>query len=155
VIADQSVNYVERFIIDEGNTAQRVEKDYGYDLMLFTYDEKGYIEPGLTFLQLKAAETLKQAGSTYVFDLDIRDYHLWVTENSPVFLVLFGAALRRAYWLHVQDYFEKDLSRRPRAWAKSVRVRVPRRQTLSRRAIAKMRDAKWAVLTAAKAGGKS
>ena len=31
VIADQSVNHVERFIIDEGHTAQRLEKDYGYD----------------------------------------------------------------------------------------------------------------------------
>jgi hypothetical protein len=26
VIADQGVNYVERFIIDEGHTAQRLEK---------------------------------------------------------------------------------------------------------------------------------
>ena len=34
VIADQSVNYVERFIIDAGHTAQRMEKDYGYDLLL-------------------------------------------------------------------------------------------------------------------------
>ncbi len=34
VIADQSVNYVERFIIDEGHTAQRLERDYGYDLLL-------------------------------------------------------------------------------------------------------------------------
>ena len=155
VIADKSVNYVERFIIDEGHTTQRMEKDYGYDLMLFTYDEQGYLEPGLAFLQLKAAETLKQSGSAYVFDLDIRDYHLWVTENSPVFLVLFSAAQRRAYWLHVQHYFEKDVSRRPRKGAKTIRVRVPKRQTFSRRAVAQMRDAKWAVLTAAKTGGKS
>ncbi len=35
-------SYVERFIIDAGHTAQRVEKDYGYDLLLFTYDEDGY-----------------------------------------------------------------------------------------------------------------
>ncbi len=41
VIADQSVNHVERFIIDEGHTAQRMEKDYGYDLVLMTYDEQG------------------------------------------------------------------------------------------------------------------
>jgi len=155
VIADQSVNYVERFIIDEGHTTQRLEKDYGYDLMLFTYDDRGYLEPGLTFLQLKAAEMLKQSGAAYVFDLDVRDYHLWVTENYPVFLVLFDAARRRAYWLHVQFYFQNDASRRPRKWAKTVRVRVPKRQTLSRGAIAQMQDAKWAVLTAAKTGGKS
>jgi hypothetical protein len=40
VIADQSVNYVERFIIDEGHTTQPLEKDYGYDLLLFTYDDQ-------------------------------------------------------------------------------------------------------------------
>ena len=62
VIADQCVNHVERFIIDEGHTAQRVEKDYGYDLFLFTFDEQGYAEPGLVYLQLKAAETLPAAG---------------------------------------------------------------------------------------------
>ncbi len=41
VIADQSVNYVERFIIDEGHTVQRLAPDYGYDLIPFTYDEEG------------------------------------------------------------------------------------------------------------------
>jgi hypothetical protein len=46
VIADQSVNYVERFIIDEGHTAQRLQHDYGYDLELTTFDEQGYVEPG-------------------------------------------------------------------------------------------------------------
>ena len=61
MIADQSVNHVERFIIDEGHTVQRVEKDYGYDLILFTYDGQGYAEPGLVCLQLKAAESLQVA----------------------------------------------------------------------------------------------
>ena len=32
VIASQSVNYIEKFIYDEGHTAERVEGDYGYDL---------------------------------------------------------------------------------------------------------------------------
>src|SRR5437762_1488124 len=55
VIADQSVNHVKRFIIDEGHTAQELERDYGYDLLLFTYDEQGYVEPDFVRLQLKAA----------------------------------------------------------------------------------------------------
>src|SRR5262245_5190224 len=58
VIADQSVNYVERFIIDQGHTTQRVTQDYGYDLILFTYDAAGYVEPGAAFIQLKGSETL-------------------------------------------------------------------------------------------------
>ncbi len=122
IIADQNVNDVERFIIDEGHTAQRLASDYGYDLILFTYDEEGYAEPGVAFLQLKASETLTRSRAHFLFDLDLRDYHLWRAEAAPVFLVLFDATRRRAYWLDVQQYFEKDGSRQPRKGAKTVRV---------------------------------
>ena len=140
VIADQSVNHVERFIIDEGHTAQRIEKDYGYDLVLFTYDEQGYAEPDFLFIQLKAAESLQAIGSNYVFDLDIRDFNLWISNKMPVILILFDASRRRAYWLHVQGYFDVVDTRQPKKGAKTVRVHVPHRQTVNRRAIAKMRD---------------
>jgi uncharacterized protein DUF4365 len=139
VIADQSVNYVERFIIDGGHTTQRLAPDYGYDLILFTYDEEGYVEPGVAFLQLKASETWMPVGAHYVFGLDIHDYNLWMAEDAPVFLVLFDATRRRAYWLYVQRYFEKDVTRQPLKGAKRVRVEVPRRQTISSRDIAKLR----------------
>src|SRR5690349_19862057 len=70
VIADQCVNHVERFIIDEGHTTQRTDRDYGYDLLLFTYDEQGFVEPGFVAIQLKAAESLQGVGSTLVYDVD-------------------------------------------------------------------------------------
>jgi hypothetical protein len=133
------VNYVERFIIDAGHTVQRVEKDYGYDLLLFTFNEQGYAEPGLAFLQLKASETFEPSGNDVAFDLDVRDYHLWMMNRMPVVLVLFEASRRRAYWLHVQAYFQAHAARRPRPGARTVRVRVPTRQLLNRRAIARMR----------------
>ncbi len=150
VIADQSVNYVERFIIDAGHTAHRMVQDYGYDLLLLTYDEEGYIEPGVAFLQLKASEKLRRSGANYVFDLDIRDYQLWISNNWPVFLILFDAGRRRACWLDVQKYFDADALRRPRKGAKAVRVRVPMRQAISCRAVAQMRETKQAVVTAGK-----
>jgi hypothetical protein len=143
VIADQSVNYVERFI-DEGHTAQRLEKDYGYDLFLFTYDELGYAEPSLVCLQLKAAESLHAVGSAFVFDLDIRDYNLWMLEKTPVILILFDASRRRAYWISIRDYFTENAARRPKKGAKTVRVRVPKRQVVNRRAIATFRELKVA-----------
>lgn len=144
VIADQSVNHVERFIIDEGHTAQQFDRDYGCDLLLSTYDEEGYVEPGSTRLQLKAAETLKRVGSDYVFDVDIRDYNLWMLERAPVILILFDASRRRAYWLHVQGFFREGVGRRqPKNGAKTVRVRVPGRQRVNRWAVAKWRDLKW------------
>lgn len=94
VIAAQSVNYVECFIIDEGHTAQRAESDYGYDLFLFTYDELGYAEEGTVFLQLKASESLPESKGGYRHDLDIRDYNRWKSEPMPVILILFDAARR-------------------------------------------------------------
>ncbi len=143
VIADQSANYVERFIIDEGHTVQAFERDYGYDLLLSTYDEEGYLEPGSIYLQLKATETMKRVGSGYVFDVDIRDSNLWILERAPVILILFDASRRRAYWLHVQAFFREEVGRQPKKGAKSVRVRVPARQVVHRRAVAKWRELKW------------
>jgi hypothetical protein len=154
VIADQSVNYVERFIIDEGHTVQRLTPDYGYDLMMLTHDDHGYAEPGVVFLQLKASEALAQSGPDYVFDLDIRDYNLWMIGDAPVILVLFDAGRRRAYWLHVQPYFRHDASRRPKKGARTVRVRVPGRQAVSRRGVAAMRELKRRTDIQIAAGGK-
>src|SRR5437588_10609607 len=54
-------------------------------------------------------------------------------------LVLYDATRRRAYWLPVQRYFREDVARQPKKGAKTVRVRVPRRQVVNRRAIATLR----------------
>src|SRR5262245_21033530 len=100
VIADLSLNHVERFIFDAGHSTLRLTQDYGYDLILFTYDERGYAEPGIALFQLKASEALTRSGPDYLYDLDVRDYNLWMLENNPIFLVLYDATRRRAYWLH-------------------------------------------------------
>jgi Domain of unknown function (DUF4365) len=143
VIADQSINHVERFTIEEGHSVQRLSSDYGYDLAFFTYDEQGYIEPSPLFLQLKAAESLQRVGSNFVFDLDIRDYNLWMMEPMPVILVLFDVYRRKAYWLAIQQYFDADAARRPPKGARTVRVPVPQRQVVNRLAVAKWRVLKW------------
>jgi hypothetical protein len=142
VIADLSVHYVEGFILEAGHTAQQLERDYGYDLLMFTYDERGYVEPGFVSLQVKAAESLYPVGGDYVFDLDIRDYNLWMAEKMPVILILFDAARRRAYWLAVKDYFRENGGGHPQKGAKTVRVRVAMGQSLNRRAIARIRAMK-------------
>lgn len=38
VIADLSVNYVERVILEEGHSFERPANDYGYDLVMTTHD---------------------------------------------------------------------------------------------------------------------
>src|SRR5438876_7922902 len=113
VIADLSVHHVERFILEEGHTAQRLGSDYGYDLIMSTFDEQGFVEPGSVYFQFKAMETLDESGTDYVYDLDIRDYNLWVREKMPVIFILFDAARRRGYWLAVQQYFNAGVARKP------------------------------------------
>jgi hypothetical protein len=146
VIADLSVHHLEGFILEAGFTAQRFGSDYGYDLLMNTFDEQGYVEPGSIFFQLKATETLEASGTDFVYDMDIRDYNLWIREELPVFLILFEASRRRAYWLAVQQYFAADNDRRPKKGAKNIRVRVPKRQAVNGRAIRKMRELKWAAV---------
>ena len=82
VIADLSVHHVEGFILEEGHTAQRLGSDYGYDLIMWTFDEHGYAEPGAVYFQFKAMETLEESGTDYAYDVDIRDYNLRVREEA-------------------------------------------------------------------------
>jgi hypothetical protein len=146
VIAAQSVHHVERFIIDEGHVSERPGSDYGYDLVVFTYDDEGYAEEGAVYFQVKASAELAPSGDDFVFDVDVRDYALWTAEPMPVILILFDASRKRAYWLYVQRYFKQDLSRGPRPDAKTVRVRVPKRQVVSRVAVRTIRTYKQEVL---------
>jgi len=107
-----------------------------------TFDERGYVERGVVFLQVKAAESHQIVGTDWAFDLDVRDYNLWIREEMPVILVLFDATKQRAVWLPVQQYFREDTKRRPRRGAKTVRVRVPDAQVLDRFAVAALRELK-------------
>jgi hypothetical protein len=142
VIADQSIHHVKGFVLDEGHTAQEVSRDYGYDLVVTTYDLEGFLEPGMVLFQVKATETLRAFSNCYVYDVDIRDYNTWITERNPVILVLFEASRRKACWLAIQKYFRENITHRPKTGAKTVRVRVPIRQVLNRRAIKVMRELK-------------
>ena len=74
-----------------------------------TFDEEGYVEPGSVYFQFKAMEELKVRGAGYPYDLDIRDYNLWIAEKLPVVLILFDARRRRGYWLPIQQYFAADI----------------------------------------------
>ena len=67
-----------------------MNKDYGYDVSVNTFDENGFIEGGSVLIQLKASETLTPDADDlhFAFDLDLRDYVLWKDEPNPVFLIL-------------------------------------------------------------------
>ncbi len=154
MIADLSVHHVEGFILAEGHTAQRVDRDYGYDLILSTFDEQGYVEPGLLFIQIKAAESLRKNGQYFVYDLDIRDYNLWTWEKLPVILILFDVGKERSYWLPIQEYFRDNPDRKPRRGNRTIRVLIPSGQTVNREAIARMREMKRVAQLPAIFGGE-
>jgi hypothetical protein len=150
VIADLSVHHVEGFILEEGHTTQRLGSDYGYDLIARTFDDQGYIEPGAIYFQFKARATLEVSRTDLVYDLDIRDFNLWIREEAPVILVLYHGVRRRAVWLPIQNYFLEDLSRLPTKGRKTVRVRIPGRQIVNCMAIRKMREIKQKRILTAK-----
>lgn len=139
VIADLSVHYTEGHILEEGHTAQRFSSDYSYDLVMRSFDENGYAEPDSVYFQVKAKEAVVWGASDCVFDIDIRDYNLWIDEDFPVILILYDASAREARWLALKSYFDDDVSRRPKPGTKTVRVRIPKHQVLNRQAIALFR----------------
>jgi hypothetical protein len=146
VIADLSHNHLERFILEEGHYAQRTSADYGYDLSMQTFDEKGRVEPGLIYWQLKASESLDETKGLIKYDVDVRDYNLWMLEQMPVILVLYDVSARRAYWIHIQGHFSEPGARRPRPEAKTVRVQIPTSRRITRRAIRRIRALKQEAL---------
>jgi hypothetical protein len=140
---------VEQFILAKGHTAERRIDDYGYDLDMETYDENGAIEGGLIRIQLKATDKLaaRIRGDCVCVDIDVKHYELWIDEPMPVYLILYDALERRAYWTHVQNYFAADPSRRPRRGAKTLRMSIPMANEFTEDTVDEMRARKaetWA-----------
>ena len=46
VIADLSINHVERQLLLCGCSGQRMHVDYGYDLSMYSFNAQGEVEPG-------------------------------------------------------------------------------------------------------------
>lgn len=107
VIADLSVNHVERQVLLCGHTLERVRGDYGYDLLLFTYDANGERETGEIYLQVKATDALPliKGGEAVPWRLLRSDLASWLYSTVPVILVVYDARADVAYWLYVQRYF--------------------------------------------------
>jgi Domain of unknown function (DUF4365) len=147
VIASQSHNYVEKFIIDKGHTVER-PTDYGVDIFMKTFDEEGYAENGDISLQLKASDNLSYSkdGSFIAFEIEVKHYQYWKEQPMPVFLILYDAGAKRAYWLYVQEYLSAGSGKRPHKKAKSMTFRVPVKNELTAGTIDYMRERKTAIM---------
>jgi Domain of unknown function (DUF4365) len=104
VIADLSVNHIERVALKCGFAVQRVMPDYGLDLMVFTYTKSGEAENGHFWMQLKATDSIRLRRDRQALIVRIERAHLlhWLNESLPVFLIVYDAQKEAAYWLYTQ-----------------------------------------------------
>ena len=146
VIADLSVNHVERHILRRGFSAERVVHDYGIDLLMFSYSDAGEIENGHVEFQLKATDRFKLSKDekTVAVQVALADVSMWLWEPYPVILIVYDAAKERAFWLYVQS--EAENQGIMEAATETVTMRVPIANRLQGAAIDRFRGFSNAVL---------
>lgn len=137
VIADLSVNYVERQVLLAGNTLERYTHDYGLDLEMWSFDESGEVESGFVLVQVKSTDGLRivEAGTYVAVRIDRRDYRFWSSLPVPVVLVMYDAVNDEAFWIHVQEYVQATRSSNVTEFSSSITVRIPASQRLTIEAI--------------------
>jgi hypothetical protein len=142
VIADLSVNFVERHILLAGHSVERIIHDYGMDLLMHTYNADGEVEAGEVYLQLKATDQLKilADGKSISFRIETADLQYWLAEPSPVILVVFDALREEAFWLYVQAFFQKKKKTALDLTKREMTLRVPRANRLDAAAIARFAE---------------
>jgi hypothetical protein len=143
VLADLSVNYVEKQALLCGFSALRVQPDHGIDLMVQTLNRHGEVETGWLLFQLKATDRLRDVDRGHALSCRIERAHLrhWLRESYPVILTLYDGRADLAYWVLVSRYFEEragfDLAR----CGERVSVSIPRGNVLDRKAMKTL--ARW------------
>jgi hypothetical protein len=142
VIADLGANHIERHVLLSGFTLQRIQSDYGYDYVMWTYNARGEIESGFTFLQIKATENLPLLkDGTISWPVSRRDLRLWMKEAYPVVLIVYDGRTNKAYWLYVQAYFWERPTVDLFSVGETINVHIPTRNRINRRTI--QRIARW------------
>lgn len=144
IIADLSANHVERHALNNGYSVECINKDYGYDLNIYTYNSTGEFENGSIFIQLKATDRPKHIkGKTAIsFSADKRDLKTWYNEPYPVILVLYDATLEVGYWLYVQQYLRTVKGFDLRKIGDTYTLRIPKTNIVDQTAFATMRNFK-------------
>lgn len=111
-------NYIERFVLLQGHVTDEPKPDYGYDIVITTFDYKGSddfnsgeVENGSIYVQLKSTDKLKVGKKdTRRISFSIKRRHViyWIGEPLPVILIVHSVADKRAYWLHMQPYLKSS-----------------------------------------------
>jgi hypothetical protein len=143
VIADLSVNVVERNVLLAGFTLSRVVPDYGFDTSMTTFSPAGEVENETVWFQMKATDHPSPTadGQFVRVRVEAADLRYWLLELMPVILVLYDAAGDRAFWVDVQRYAEQtDLD--ADEVGGTVTIRIPAGSVLTPDAVRQIRDRK-------------
>lgn len=137
VLADLSINHVERQVLLCGFSVDRVQHDYGYDLTMATYGAAGEFEPGSVYIQVKATDSLPRLadGRTVAWTVGRRDLKPWLAETYPVILIVYDGGRDRAFWIHVQAYFSGRRTCELFAGGESLSAHIPMASRFNSRAI--------------------
>jgi hypothetical protein len=104
VLADLGVNHVERHMLRCGYAVERVQRDYGLDLFLWTFASSGEIEDGMIWIQVKATDRLEWLKNRQAIVIRVERAHLlyWLNAPLPVILIVYDGSGDLAYWVYVQ-----------------------------------------------------
>ena len=108
-----------------------------------TFKENGEYENGAIQIQLKSTDNLKysEAKKAILFDLDERDLELWLDSEVPFIFVLYDALNEIAYWVDLQDYFDKNRDALKKI-NKFVRIYIPSDSIMTPKIIQEFRQIK-------------
>jgi hypothetical protein len=137
VLGDLGINHVERQVLLCGCSVQRIYSDYGYDLIMSSFNARGEIEGGHVFFQVKATDCLPLLADqkTISWVVSRRDLGLWLNEAYPVILAVYDGQRDRAFWLHLQGYFAGYQSANLFLAGQSINVRIRGTNRLTRRSV--------------------
>ena len=141
VIADLGVNFVERQALMRGHSVERWLHDYGMDMVLWMFDDRGEVEPGLVFVQVKATDrpALATSGGFVSCRIHRADLRAWLDQPMPVILALYDAVGDRAWWLYVQAVFGGVNRFRSVGGSATLTARIPTANVLDVAAIDRFR----------------
>jgi hypothetical protein len=144
VIADESESHLDNFVHGCGFTIEYFRKDYGYDAFINFFDDKGQVENGNVYVQLKATDKIRMSknGRYVFFTISTRDIKLWQDAFMPVYLVLYDAAAELAYWVYLQQYLERKGIRAATLITNSLTIRIDVKSVLDIASIQRWRTDK-------------
>jgi len=149
IIAEFSTNHLEYFVLLCGFSIEHIEKDYGYDLEMYSYNNNGEVENGIVYLQLKSTDNIERYERKEYFSYQVEKAHLeiWLNEPMPVIIVLFDAEKEIAYWTYIQAYFEEKCISLETINQETFTIHFEKKNIVNTKAIMKWKEYKDNVLS--------